>query len=122
MYAIIDDIAKNKLSDTMITYYVSSSYFYKTTDEELYLTAKAMAETGKTIKFPGVVVDKHCIGGVPGNETTMIVVPIITSLGYTMPKTFSKAITSPAATGECVELLMNISFTENQIKNIVKKK
>ncbi len=121
MYAIIDDIAKNKLSDTMITYYVSSSYFYKTTDEELYLTAKAMAETGKTIKFPGIVVDKHCIGGVPGNETTMIVVPIITSLGYTMPKTFSKAITSPAATGECVELLMNISFTENQIKNIVKK-
>jgi hypothetical protein len=27
-----------------------------------------------------------------------------------MPKNFSKAITSPAATGECVNVLMDINF------------
>lgn len=26
-----------------------------------------------------VVVDKHCIGGIPGNRTTMLVVPIVVS-------------------------------------------
>jgi putative thymidine phosphorylase len=37
-----------------------------------------------------------------------------------MPKTFSKAITSPAATGECVNVLMDISFSKPEIENLVK--
>jgi len=38
-----------------------------------------------------------------------------------MPKTFSKAITTPAATGECVSVLMDISFSKKEIEEIVKK-
>ncbi|MDR0369843.1 MAG: hypothetical protein LBH96_05025 [Candidatus Peribacteria bacterium] len=68
-----------------------------------------------------IVADKHCIGGVPGNETTMIIIPIIASLGIKIPKNFSKAITSPAATGECVNVLMDINFNQQGIKNLVKK-
>jgi putative thymidine phosphorylase len=49
-------------------------------------------------RFPGIVASKYCIGGVSGNETTMILVPLLASLGIVMPKTFSKSITSPAAT------------------------
>ncbi|MDR0369842.1 MAG: hypothetical protein LBH96_05020 [Candidatus Peribacteria bacterium] len=45
MFAIIKDISEGKLSDIMMTYYVASSFFYPTTDEEMYQTAKAMAET-----------------------------------------------------------------------------
>jgi thymidine phosphorylase len=40
----------------------------------------------------------------------MIAIPILASLGVKMPKNFSKAITSPAATGECVNVLMDINF------------
>lgn len=61
------------------------------------------------------------MGGVPGNETTMIIIPLLTSLGIKMPKTFSKAITTPAATGECVSVLMDISFNKKEIENLVKK-
>jgi len=61
------------------------------------------------------------MGGVPGNETTMIIVPIIASLGITIPKSFSKAITSPAATGECVKTLMDIEFNKEEIYKLVKK-
>jgi hypothetical protein len=38
-----------------------------------------------------------------------------------MPKSFSKAITSPAATGECVNVLMDISFKKSEIVRITDK-
>ncbi|MDR0282066.1 MAG: hypothetical protein LBI53_01740 [Candidatus Peribacteria bacterium] len=44
MYAIIKDISEGKLSEVMMTYYVASSFFYSTTDLEMFQTAKAMAE------------------------------------------------------------------------------
>lgn len=119
---IISEIAKGKLSDVQTAYYVASSFFYKPSNEELFFTAKAMAETGETFKFDSeIVADKHCMGGVSGNETTMIVVPIIASLGITIPKSFSKAITSPAATGECVNVLMDMEFDQKEIYKLVKK-
>ncbi|MDD3262494.1 MAG: thymidine phosphorylase [Candidatus Absconditabacteria bacterium] len=120
-YAIMKDIADNRFTDTLITYYSAIGFFKKASDYELYEMAKAMAETGEMLHFDGVVADKHCMGGVPGNETTMIMIPLLASLGIKMPKTFSKAITSPAATGECVNVLMDISFSKKEIENLVKK-
>ena len=121
--AIIKDISENKLDDTMMTYYVASSYFYPTTDEETYLTAKAMAECGAMFKYPKweIIADKHCIGWVPGNETTMALIPLIASLWIKIPKNFSKSITSPAATWECVNVLMNINFDKKWIEELVEK-
>ena len=119
--AIIDDIKNNKLSDLVLAYYTSTSFFYKTDPHELAYTTKATAYTGDMYRFPGIVATKYSIGGVPGNETTMILVPILASLWITMPKSFSKAITSPAATGECVNVLMDISFKKSEIVRITDK-
>ncbi|MDR2415044.1 MAG: hypothetical protein LBD75_00010 [Candidatus Peribacteria bacterium] len=123
MFAIIKDISEGKLSEIMMTYYVASSFFYPTTDDEMFQTAKAMAENGIMFHYPKgeIVADKHSIGGVPGNETTMILIPIIASLGIKIPKNFSKSITSPAATGECVNVLMDINFTKDGIEKLIKK-
>ena len=41
MFAIIKDISENKLDDTMMTYYVASSFFYPTTDEEIVSDCKS---------------------------------------------------------------------------------
>ncbi|CAM5536204.1 hypothetical protein [Rhodanobacter lindaniclasticus] len=35
----------------------------------------------------GPALDKHCVGGLPGNRTTPIVVAIVAALGYRIPKT-----------------------------------
>lgn len=120
-FSIMKDIATNRFTDTLTTYYSALWFFYPSTDKELYVMAKAMAETWEMLHFKWVVADKHCIGWVPGNETTMIIIPLLASLGIKMPKTFSKAITTPAATGECVSVLMDISFSKKQIENLVKK-
>lgn len=123
IYSIIKDISENKLDDTLMTYYVASSFFYPTSDDETYLTAKAMAECGVMFKYPKweIIADKHCIGWVPWNETTMAIIPIIASLwGIKIPKNFSKSITSPAATWECVNVLMGINFNKSGIEKLVK--
>ena len=119
--AIVDDIQNNKLSDLVLAYYTATSFFYKSDPHELAYTTKATAYTGDLYRFPWVVAGKYSIGGVPGNETTMVIIPILASLGVTVPKTFSKAITSPAATGECVNVLMDISFKKSEIIRMTDK-
>lgn len=121
--AIIKDVSENRMVDSLMTYYVASSFFHPTTNKEMALTAKAMAENWVMLKHkPGeIVVDKHCIGWVSWNETTMITVPLIASLWLKFPKNFSKAITSPAATWECVSVLMDIWFDKKWIEKILKE-
>ncbi len=119
--AIMKDISTNRFTDTLTTYFSALWFFYKSSDEEMYMMAKAMAETWEMLKFKWVVADKHCMWWIPGNETTMIMIPLLSSLWIKMPKTFSKSITTPAATWECVNVLMDISFSKEEIENLVKK-
>lgn len=119
--AIIEDVKDNKIHDLVLAYYVATSFFYKSDVHELAYTTKATAYTWDMYRFPWIVAGKYCIWWVPGNETTMIVIPILASLWITMPKTFSKAITSPAATGECVNVLMDIEFDKQQVIRLADK-
>ena len=121
-YQIIDDIIKNKLSEIEITYFVSACYTKGLDLDETVSLTKAMVNTGEILKlnkYP--VMDKHCIGGVAGNRTTMVVVPIIAAAGLTIPKTSSRSITSPAGTADTMEVLCNVCFSIKEIKNIVRK-
>lgn len=121
VYAIISDIVEGNLSPIETTYYVASGFVKPNSDRELYYLSRAIAETGEQINLPVEVVDKHSIGGLPGNRTTMIVVPIIASLGLYIPKTSSRAITSPAGTADTMEVLAPVSFSMDEIRRIVKK-
>lgn len=118
---IMEDISSNRFADTLITYFSALGFFHESSKQEMYRMTKAMAEAGEMLHFDGIVADKHCMWWVPGNETTMIIIPLLASLGIKMPKSFSKAITTPAATGECVSVLMDISFSKKQIEQLVKK-
>ena len=119
--AIIEDVKDNKIHDLVLAYYVATSFFYKSDIHELAYTTKATAYTWDMYRFPGIVAGKYCIWWVSGNETTMIVIPILASLWITTPKSFSKAITSPAATGECVNVLMDIEFEKQEVIRITDK-
>lgn len=121
-YQIFSDIASGVLTRTETTYFVASSFIRDYDDQELYFMTKAMAETGEMLKFNSkIVVDKHSVGGLAGNRTTMVVIPIIASLGLTIPKNSSRAITSPAGTADTMEVLANVSFSAEEIKKIVQK-
>ena len=79
-------------------------------EEVLHLT-RAMANSGERIDWhEPLVADKHCIGGIPGNRTSMLVVPIVAAHGMFIPKTSSRAITSPAGTADTMEVLAAVEL------------
>ncbi|MFN5527829.1 thymidine phosphorylase, partial [Bradyrhizobium sp.] len=117
--AVIDDLAHYRYSDMEIAAFLIGSASFMTSGELLALT-RAMANAGTQLKWPEpVVVDKHCIGGIPGNRTSMVVVPIVAAHGLTIPKTSSRAITSPAGTADTMEVLARVNVGAEEMKSIV---
>ncbi len=121
IFAVMDEIAKDRLGPVLTTYFVAAGFNEGYTDEELYYLTRAMVETGPTLHFKGIVADKHCTGGVAGTRTSMIVVPIIAAAGFQIPKTSSRAITSPSGTADTMEVLAPVTFTPKQIEALVHK-
>ena len=117
--AIITDVATHRYSPMEIAAYLIASASFTTTDE-LLATTRAMAESGTEIKWNApLIVDKHCIGGIPGNRTSMIVAPIVAAHGLKMPKTSSRAITSPSGTADTMEVLANVALSIDDMKRVV---
>jgi thymidine phosphorylase len=117
--AIINDLAHYRYSDMEIAAFLIGSASFVTSDELLALTG-AMAQAGTQLVWPDpIVVDKHCIGGIPGNRTSMVVVPIVAAHGLLIPKTSSRAITSPAGTADTMEVLARVNVGVEEMKAIV---
>lgn len=118
---IVRDLTRYHLSDLEVSAFVVACASFMTDQEVIDLT-QAMAGAGTRLRWPSeMVVDKHSIGGIPGNRTTMIVAPIVAAHGLTMPKTSSRAITSPAGTADTMEVLANVDLTEAQMRAVVTK-
>jgi thymidine phosphorylase len=117
--AIVRDISAYRYADIEIAAFLVGAASFMATDELLALT-RAMADAGTrlTWQYP-IVVDKHCIGGIPGNRTSMIVVPIVAAHGLPMPKTSSRAITSPAGTADTMEVLARVDLDVQEMRRVV---
>jgi thymidine phosphorylase len=117
--AIVDDLVHYRYSDVEIAAFLIGCARFLTTEELLALT-RAMAAAGTQLRWQqNIVVDKHCIGGIPGNRTSMIVVPIVAAHGLTIPKTSSRAITSPAGTADTMEVLARVDISIAEMKDTV---
>ena len=120
--SIMQEIAAHRYSKMEIAaFLVAASQAGLDRDEVLFLT-QAMVRTGERLSWDEpVVVDKHCIGGVPGNRTSMVVVPIVAAHGMLMPKTSSRAITSPAGTADTMETLAAVDLPVDRLRRIVRQ-
>jgi AMP phosphorylase len=119
---IVKDVVEQHLSEIEISAFLTALKIYNLTMSETESLSRAMVATGQTLNFgPGPILDKHSIGGIPGDKTSMVVVPIVAAAGYTIPKTSSRAITSPAGTADRVETLCPVDFEIEEIRTIVKK-
>jgi len=121
MEAIVNDIVNKSLSLIDLTTFVVALDVKGLDMDEVEWLTKAMTNTGETLTFPGGVYDKHSLGGVPGDKTTLLVVPIVASCGLTIPKTSSRAITDPAGTADRMEVFAPVCHGMKDIQRIVKK-
>jgi thymidine phosphorylase len=120
--AIVRDIAAHRYSKIeLAAFVVATDQFALDRDEVLYLT-QAMVGVGQRFEWPQKpVVDKHCIGGIPGNRTSMLIVPIVAAHGMLIPKTSSRAITSPAGTADTMNVLAEVELPFERLREIVKE-
>jgi thymidine phosphorylase len=120
--AITRDITENRYSKMEMAAFLVASAQAGLDREEILSLTRAMTETGERLRWDETLVaDKHCIGGIPGNRTTMLVVPIVAAHGLLIPKTSSRAITSPAGTADTMSVLARVDLTPEEMHAVVNK-
>jgi AMP phosphorylase len=122
LYMFIKDVVDGVYGEAEIAAFLLSQIYNPLSDEELSYLIRAMVETGVKVKFEEVAHDIHSIGGVPGNsKVALISVPIVASTGLLIPKTSSRAITSPAGTADTMEVLARVDLDVSEIVDIARK-
>jgi thymidine phosphorylase len=119
--AIARDITQHRYAKIeLAAFLVACSESGMEREEVLYLT-QAMADSGERLDWrEPLVADKHCIGGIPGNRTSMLIVPIVAAHGMFIPKTSSRAITSPAGTADTMEVLAEVEIAPDRLRDLVR--
>ena len=118
--AVIGDVAAGRYSDLHLAAFVTACAGDRLDLDETIGLTRAMIAVGERLNWGrDIVVDKHCVGGLPGNRTTLLVVPIVTACGLTMPKTSSRAITSPAGTADTMEVLAPVDLDIAAMRRVV---
>ena len=121
-YAIVKDIVRDELTADELSYYVSACYTRGMTTQEAIDLTRASVDLGQKLKISKkYIFDKHCIGGVPNNRTTLIVVPILVAAGLTIPKTSSRSITSPSGTADTMEVLAPVFISVKKMEYLARK-
>jgi len=121
IYSIVEDTVKGWLTDVEMTGFLMAQQFHGMTDEEQVWLTQAMADTGERIDFERPAYDTHSVGGVPGNKVSLLVVPIVAAAGLLIPKTSSRAITSPSGTADTMSVLAPVEFSAGELKEIALK-
>lgn len=122
IYQVVQDIVRDNLTEIELSAFVTTSYIHGMTSDEVEWLTRAMIDTGEKIEFDThPIMDKHSIGGVPGNKISLLVVPIVAANGLLIPKTSSRAITGAAGTADLMEVLAPVEFSADEIKSITEK-
>jgi len=118
--AILEDVVARRYSKPELAMFVLACALRNLDDREIADFTLAMVDSGSSLHFDAkIVADKHCIGGVPGNRTTMVIVPILVAHGLVVPKTSSKAITSAAGTADTMSVLARVDLSAQALHRVV---
>jgi len=119
---IISDIVAGRYMDVQLAAFITACADDRLNTDEIVHLTEAMVAAGKQLSWPpGRIVDKHSVGGLPGNRTTPIIVSIVAANGLSMPKTSSRAITSPSGTADTMETLAPVALDLNTMREVVER-
>jgi AMP phosphorylase len=122
IHGLVKDIVEENLSEIELAAFLTSTYINDMTDDETEWLTRAMIDTGEKLEFAkGPIMDKHSIGGVPGNKISLLVIPIVAANGLLIPKTSSRAITGAGGTSDLMEVLAPVEFSATEVKEMTEK-
>ena len=117
---IMRDAIDGALADVELASFLAACAARPMSAAEIARLTLAMVDVGKRVQWHSkVVLDKHCVGGLAGNRTTPIVVAIVAACGGVIPKTSSRAITSPSGTADAMEMLAPVNLSLDAMRAVV---
>ena len=120
--AIIKDVVAERYSDVQLAAFITAFSSQPAQLAEMVALTRAMVDAGDHLTWPGApIVDKHSVGGLPANRTTPIIVAIVAAAGLVIPKTSSRAITSPAGTADAMETMTSVDLDIPAMRRVVER-
>ncbi len=118
---IIADIANRRYSNMDIASFLVASGSFMTPPEVLALTEALVGNQVINWDNEGIVVDHHCLGGIPGNKTDIIITAIVAAYGLPIPKTASRSLSSCAGVADTMSVLANVDLDETLLKKLIRE-
>lgn len=119
--SIINDITARRYSNMDIASFLVASGSFMSAPEVLALTEALVGDNVFHWDNEGIVVDHHCLGGVPGNKTDIIITAIVGAYGLPMPKTSARSLTSCAGVADTMSVLANVDLDDRTFRSLVKE-
>ncbi len=119
--SVVKDIVAGRYSNMDIASFLVASGSFMTASEVLSLTEALIGDDVIRWDDENIVVDHHCLGGIPGNKTDIIITAIVAAYGLPMPKTASRSLTSCAGVADTFAVLANVEADEAKLKKLIKE-
>ena len=119
--SVMHNIYERRYSNMDIASFMVATASFMTTPEVLHMTEALIGDKVITWEDESIVVDHHCLGGVPGNKTDIIITAIVAAYGLPIPKTASKSLTSTAGVADTFSVLANVNLNEKTLKKCIKE-
>lgn len=116
---IVKDIINHRYSNIDIASFIVAGGTFTSANEVLNLTEALVNNNKIKWGFENIVVDHHCLGGVPGNKTDIIIAAIVGAYGLAIPKTVAKATTSCASVADTMGIMCNVNLTHEKFIELV---
>lgn len=121
IFWLVDQFTKDKIPDYQMSSWLATIFINKLTDQETAWLTEALCESGERLTWSHPTIDKHSTGGV-GDKTSLIIAPIVASLGYKVPMMAGRGL---GHTGGTIDKLESIDFETsidvNDFKALVTK-
>ena len=118
----VKNFYKREIADYQMSAWLMASFIRGLSKEETVNLISAILSTGKILDWEFSVIDKHSTGGV-GDKLSLIVVPLLASLGYKVAKLSGRGLGHTGGTIDKLESIPNFrtSLTLDEFKSLVEK-